>query len=540
MSLDVWPEGVVREYHDGGYWDDRTLSAVLGEHAASNPDGVAFYWGGGDPMTWSEYDRRASEVAAEIASLGFDRGTGIAVMLPDSPHLHAAFVGVERAGHFVAAIAHRAGLADIAEVLRRSESVALVTAETHGGQDSRELIGQLREDGKWLGAHLVIGEDGAIEGGRGPDRAALEAARPLTADELFLVNFTSGTTGTPKCVMHTQNRWKYFHTKATQFRADDVFMIGIPATGGFGLWMSHFSPLLLGAPAVLMESFSPAAMLAQIERYGVTVVVAVPTQMHMLMRSPALPEADLSTLRIVQSGGEHVPFEESARFEELTDAAVLQFYGSTEAGCVSGPTSADDTQERRLNTSGRPIAEMNLRLFDEAGNDVTASGRGRCGIRGPAMTPGYFGDPAATAELFRDDGWMVTGDVVEVDAEGYLHVVGRISDFIIRGGLNISAAAVEDAVRGHPRIAEVAAVRMPDPDMGERVCAFVSTVDGEPIELDQLRPHLVENQVTKSLWPERLVCLDELPVAAGGKLAKKRLEREIDSILERERAAASG
>jgi acyl-CoA synthetase len=539
--LDVWPEGVVREYHDSGYWDDRTLSEVLRGHAASNPDGVAFYGPDGEATTWSEYDRKADEVAAEIAGLGFDRGTGVAVMLPDSAVLHAAFVGVERAGHFVAAIAHRAGLADIAEVLRRSEAVALVTTETHDRQDTRSLVDQLRGDGRWSGAHLVIRDDGGIEGGNGSAGAALDEARPLTADELFLVNFTSGTTGAPKCVMHTQNRWKYFHTKAVQFRPDDVFLVGIPATGGFGLWMSHFSPLLLGAPTVLMESFSAEKMLAQIERHGVTVVVAVPTQMHMLMRSPALATTDLSTLRIIQSGGEHVPYEESARFEELTGAAVLQFYGSTEAGCVSGPTSADDTRERRLNTSGRPIPEMNLRLFDENGDDVTAQGRGRCGVRGPAMTPGYFGDPEATAELYRDDGWVLTGDVVEVDAQGYLHVVGRISDFIIRGGLNVSAAAVEDAVRSHPRIAEVAAVRMADPEMGERVCAFVSTVDGEPIELEELRPHLSANQVTKSLWPERLVCLDELPVAAGGKLAKKQLEREIDAILAREaKAAASG
>lgn len=530
MSLDVWPEEVIRDYYDNGYWDDRTLSQVLARHAASNPDGVAFYEAGGATMTWREYDQRAGQVAAVISSLGLERGAGVGVLLPDSALLHAVYVGVERAGHFVAAIAHRARIADIGEVLNRSGAVALVTGEVHRGGDARDLVERLRRDGRWSGTHLVVKDDGSVEGA--PDREATDDVRPLTADELFLVNFTSGTTGTPKCVMHTQNRWKYFHSKCVQFRANDVFLVGLPATGGFGLWTSHFSPLLLGAPTVLMESFSAEEMLAEIERRRVSVVAAVPTQMHMLMQSPALPRTDLSTLRIVESGGEHVPYEESSRFEEMTGAAVIQFYGSTEAGCVSGPTSADDTRERRLNTSGRPIPEMNVRLFDEDGNDVTAGGRGRCGARGPALTPGYFGDPEATEELYRDDGWLLLGDIVEIDDEGYLHVVGRISDFIIRGGLNISATAVEDAVRGHPRVAEVAAVRMPDPGMGERVCAFVRTTDGESIELEDLREHLSAAQVTKSLWPERLICRDELPVAEGGKLAKKQLEREIDSILE--------
>lgn len=539
MNLDVWPSELIEEYYREGHWDDRTLSSLVAAHAREKPDAPAFYDLDGGVMSWSGYDAQADRIASVVNSLGLERGIGIGVMLPDLPVLHATYVGLERSGHFVAAIASRAAKSDVAEVLRRTRAEALITLPAHRGKPASELIEDLRDEDGWTGVHIELTDDDILLDGKpADDSPAPKAERALGPDELFLVNFTSGTTGKPKCVMHTQNRWKYFHKKCRHFNESDVFLIGLPVTGGFGLWMSHFSPLLLGAPAVLMSTFTPEAMLAAIERWRVSVVAAVPTQMHMLMRCDALETTDLSSLRIVESGGEHVPYQESARFEEITGSYVIQFYGSTEAGCVSGPTLVEDSQERRLNTSGRPIPEMNVRLFDDEGNDVTASGRGRCGARGPALTPGYFEDEEATRQLYRDDGWLLLGDIVEIDDQGYLSVAGRISDFIIRGGLNISTSAVEDAVRGHPDVDDAAAVRMKDEIMGERVCVFAVTVPGKEVRLDELVAFLEERKVSKSLWPERLICRAELPQAEGGKVSKKQLEREIDDILQAELAAS--
>jgi acyl-CoA synthetase len=299
--------------------------------------------------------------------------------------------------------------------------------------------------------------------------------------------------------------------------------------GGFGLWMSHFSPLMVGAPTVVLPQFSPEATLAAVERQGATVLAAVPTQLNMLMHHPLMASTDFTSLRITHSGGEHVPLAEARRFELLTGSAVLQFYGSTEAGCVSGPTRASDTIEQRLGTAGRVIPEMNVRLFDPSGNDVTSSGRGQCAARGPALCPGYFDDEEANAVLYRPDGWLMLGDIVEVDAGGFLRVVGRASDFIIRGGLNISAPEVEDCVRRHPRVQQVAAVAMPDPIVGERVCAFVVTADGERLSLDELVGFLEQDEVPKYLWPERVECVAELPVAAG-KVAKAALRQQVRAL----------
>jgi acyl-CoA synthetase len=244
-----------------------------------------------------------------------------------------------------------------------------------------------------------------------------------------------------------------------------------------------------------------------------------------MQNDPYMKTADLTTLRIAQSGSERVPYKEAAEFEDQTGAIISQFYGSTESGCVSGPTVVEESQEVRLGTAGRMIPEMNIRLFDEDGRDVTADGRGQCGVKGPATCPGYFDDSQANARLFRSDGWLLLGDIVELE-NGYVKVVGRVSDFIIRGGLNISAGDVEDGVRRHSRVEMATAVSMPDPIMGERVCVYVVTTDRRALGLEDLREFLSGEGVPKSLWPERIEVVDELPVVSG-KVAKAELRHAI-------------
>jgi acyl-CoA synthetase len=192
---------------------------------------------------------------------------------------------------------------------------------------------------------------------------------------------------------------------------------------------------------------------------------------------------------------------------------VLQFYGSNETGALSG-TRLDDMREARLRTAGRVIEAMRVRLLSDSGQAACA---------GPATSLGYFADPEANERLFTPDGFMLTGDICTVDAAGYLRVVGRTSDFIIRGGKNISAAAVESHVGTHPAVALVAAVAVPDPTYGERVCAVVVLRPGAALDLDTLREHLAASGVSPENWPERLEIVDDLPRASGGKIAKGEL-----------------
>jgi acyl-CoA synthetase len=171
---------------------------------------------------------------------------------------------------------------------------------------------------------------------------------------------------------------------------------------------------------------------------------------------------------------------------------------------------------------------MHVRLFDDDGTDVTATGVGRSACKGPGITPGYYGNADANAKLFRPDGWMYLGDIVQIDEDGYLSVVGRTADFIIRGGHNISAPAVEEELLTHPRVAMAAVVGMADEIVGERVCAYVVTDDGADLELHDLTQFLAARGVSKSMWPERVVRIDELPRGSGGKVAKAELRADIE------------
>ena len=266
----------------------------------------------------------------------------------------------------------------------------------------------------------------------------------------------------------------------------------LPSPFGFGLWTAHFTPTILGAPCALLDRFTPEAALDAIDTFGVTVLAAVSTQFVMLLESAALAEHDLSSLRVLYTGGERVPADRAAAFEDRTGARVLQFYGSNETGALSATALTDDRRVR-LGTAGRVIPELHVRLLDpDTGADVTATGGpGVAACRGAVNCLGYWDDDAANAELLTADGWMRTGDLCTIAPDGVLTVVGRTSDFVIRGGKNISAAQVEAEVSTHPDVALCAAVAMPDPVFGERVCVYLELRPGRAApDVDGLRAHL--------------------------------------------------
>jgi len=226
------------------------------------------------------------------------------------------------------------------------------------------------------------------------------------------------------------------------------------------------------------------------------------------------------------TGGEAVPYERAAEFEETTGAKVLQFYGSNETGALSHTSYATD-RDTRLRTAGRIIDEMQVRLLDpETHRDVPEGvNEGQPACKGPATALGYWGDDAANTALFTEDGWMLMGDIVRIDG-GILSVIGRTSDFIIRGGKNISAPAVEAEIATHPSVGMVAAVAFPDPVFGERVCVYVELRSGAELTLDDIVEHLRSRSVSREWWPEHLVIVDELPRSSGGKVAKGELKAD--------------
>ena len=517
-------------YRAAGWWSDATLSEAVRRNADHAPDRCAFVDDPGVALTWREFDCSADALAKQLAGVGVQRGDRVAVWHGDSTAIHVLFVAIERCGAVVVGIGARAGTREAAAILRSSRPKLLISDRQRSDVATQAAAGVAAE---FLVPSLVLTHDAnfpRLEVDATPGAVRIECQRG--PDDVFLINSTSGTTGLPKCVVHTQNRWYYFHQKAVangELTSDDVFLPVIPTPFGFGLWTSHTTPIYLGATAVILKRFTPKATCEAIARHKITVLCCVSTQLTMLMADRACRDYDLSSLRVVFTGGEALPYRPAAEFEELTGAKILQFYGSNETGLLSA-TTVCDSRERRLRTGGRIVPEMAVRLFD-GDQDVTATGRGQPACRGPAASLGYLGG-IDHDQLFTRDGWMRMGDICEIDADGYLSVTGRTSDFILRGGKNISAAQVEDAAMTHPAIAIAAAVAMPDPVFGEKVCLYAELTDSQRIDLPELVEFLLAQGVSKELLPERFIVVDELPRSSGAKIAKGRLREDIRARME--------
>ena len=512
-------------FRAAGWWSDSTLSDAVRRNAAQSPDRAAYVDHPGMPLTWREFDHAASALAEQLAGVGVAPGDRVGVWHGDSAAIHVLFVAIERCGAVVVGIGARAGTREVAQILRSSRPKFLISDQQRFDVATQAAAGG---DADALVSLLTMGHEAdALRLNTGAEPKTVGVESQLGADDVFLINSTSGTTGLPKCVVHTQNRWYYFHQKAVAnglLTSDDIFLPVIPMPFGFGIWTSHTTPIYLGATSVILPRFTTRAACEAIVRHMATVLCCVSTQLTMLMADSACREYDLSSLRVVFAGGEALPYRPAAEFEALTGAKILQFYGSNETGLLSA-TTLDDPLPRRLRTGGRIVPEMSVRLFD-GDQDVTDTGRGQPACRGPATSLGYLGGTDHD-KLFTRDGWMRMGDICEIDPEGYLSVTGRTSDFILRGGKNISATQVEDAVTTHPVIAVAAAVAMPDPVFGEKVCVYAELADSQTIDLPELVEHLLALGVSKELLPERLIVVGELPRSSGGKIAKGKLRDDI-------------
>jgi acyl-CoA synthetase len=511
-------------YRAAGWWSDTTLSGCVTRNAASTPDKAAYVDFGTDrQLTWREFDYAATNLAHELVNLGVRPGERVAMWHRDDAAIHVLLLAIERCGASTVGLGARAGVREVAQILRTTQPILLVS-----DVDRFESATRAAADADPSLRVAALGSEALAIDVRPTTQ---RAPSPIGPDDVFLINSTSGTTGLPKCVVHNQNRWHYFHQKAVSnggLTGDDVFLPVIPTPYGFGIWTSHTTPMHLGATTVRIERFSATATCAAIQAHRATVLCCVSTQLAMIVADESCRGFDLGSLRIVFTGGEPLPYAQTARFEELTGATILQFYGSNETGMLSA-TSIHDPLHRRLRTAGRIVPEMQVRLFDGE-RDVTESGRGQPACRGPALSLGYLGGTDHD-QLYTKDGWMRMGDICELDSEGFLSLTGRTSDFILRGGKNISAVAVEEVVATHPAVAVAAAVAMPDPVFGERVCVYVELKLGRTLDLRALVEHMLTLGASKELLPERLEVLDELPRSSGGKVAKGQLRELIRSAV---------
>ncbi|MEY4228234.1 MAG: hypothetical protein RLZ84_826 [Actinomycetota bacterium] len=534
------PRDRAAEFEASGWWGNLSIADYIDQNVARSAHSPAFI-AGDEVLTWAEYSNYSSIFASSLIASGIGTDQKVAVMLPDGPSVHSAFVGTEKAGVVAVGIGPRAGDAEIEYLLRKTGATNFVTHAVVNGRPAEEVLTALRGRGVNIERHICVPdrsdstENINVNGSVAVDRAEVLhddiARRRLGPNDLWLLNSTSGTTGMPKCVTQYMQRWMAYHKMVEQLAevsSHDVMMSVVPAQFGFGLWTSHFTPTMLGIPCVVLPKFSPSAMITALEKNNVSLLAAVTTQFILMLNDPEVAAHDFSSLRVMWTGGETVPYARAAEFEERTGAFVLQFFGSNETGAVSA-TSIHDTRELRLSTCGKPIPVMETRLFHpDTGADITGTGQpGVPGVRGPVTCAGYYDDDVANDELYTPDGWMLMGDIVSIGDDGYLRVEGRKSDFIIRGGKNISARVVEEQVATHPAVALSAAVAVPDEVFGQRVGVYVVFHNGRTATEVELLAHLDAQGYSKEYFPEYFIIVDSLPMASGGKVAKGTLKDDV-------------
>lgn len=293
-------------YHAAGWWSDRTLSQTVRENAIAHPDKPAYVDYPDSTLTWNEFDCAALRLAAQLAGLGVRPGDRVAVWHGDTAAIHMLFVAVERCGAVVVGIGARAGSREATQILRVTEPRLLIS------DAARRSSAQATVSALTSGISALVLDGMSLDA----DTPSRPPAAGVGADDVFLINSTSGTTGLPKCVVHTQNRWHYFHQQAVAngaLNSDDIFLPVIPAPFGFGIWTAHTTPIYLGATTVLLEKFDAQAACEAIARHRVSVLCCVSTQLMMIMADGASRENDLSSLRVVFTGGEALPLSAGRR-----------------------------------------------------------------------------------------------------------------------------------------------------------------------------------------------------------------------------------
>jgi 2,3-dihydroxybenzoate-AMP ligase/mycobactin salicyl-AMP ligase len=366
-------------------------------------------------------------------------------------------------------------------------------------------------------------------------RDYLESFRP-DPDEICHLMPTGGTTGLPKLVPRTHNDWLCnieYRAKAWQRSPLDITLIATPITHNMAIEVSMNPSFLTGGKVVMIPSTRSREILEAIEKEKVTTTILAVAQVQQIVDFPELDQYNVSSLQVIATGGSYMPPELIRKVYNKLKCKFYNVYGSSEGPCTQ--TRYDDPEEVILHTVGWPVCPYDeFKLIDSDGNELPREKEGEMVARGPCIFRGYYKSEAENREAFTSDGFYRTGDIAKFDDEGRLIITGRKKDIIIRGGENISAKEVEELISGHPKVVQAAAVAMPDPILGERVCAFIKPRENENVTLEEIILYLKGKKTSVLYLPERIEVIEEMPLTNVGKVDKKRLREEIREKLRKE------
>jgi long-chain acyl-CoA synthetase len=476
--------------------------------AAQDPNGRAVADGSGS-LTNAEMLEAVQAVARRLRSSGIGPGDVVAVKLTNRIEFVLLLFAAWRLGATVTPV--NPSLTEVEVARQVADSGARLLVVEDGGRSAGGV------------ATLEIGDVNDAEPGPDPSPWADGAA-------LALLIYTSGTTGAPKGVMldHANlDAMAAMGREALEVGSNDRCLLILPLFHVNGIVVSVLIPLLAGASVVIAERFNPTTFFATIETERPTFFSAVPTIYSMLAALPDDVQPDTSSVRFAVCGAAPASAELLARFENRFGFPLVEGYGLSEGTCAStiNPVSG----VRKAGTVGLPFPGQELRIVDPDGNEVARGEPGEVVVRGPNVMRGYLGRPEDTAAVIIDE-WLHTGDIGKVDADGYLSLVGRSKEMIIRGGENIYPKEIEDVLAADPTVLEAAVVGVPDEVWGEVVVAFVQARPGSTIDVKELKQRCAES-LSGYKRPQTIHVLEALPKNAVGKLDKKSLRAELEAIV---------
>jgi fatty-acyl-CoA synthase len=508
--------------------------------------------------TWKELAQRVDALAAGFLALGLARGARIGVWSLNRPEWTLTQFAAAKAGLILVTINPAYRLSELEFVLAKVGCAAIVTATSFKTSNYMEMLNTLMPElaeappGDLHAARLphlraviqiggplcpgTIAFEDVTRMGAARHRDALAAlARTLQFDDAVNIQFTSGTTGSPKGVTLTHHNILnngYFVGRAMRLTERDRICIPVPLYHCFGMVMGNLASVTSGAAMVYPgEGFDPLATLETIAREKCTTLYGVPTMFIAELDHPEFSKFDLSSLRTGIMAGAPCPIEVMRRVnEQMNMRDVTIAYGMTETSPVSFQSATDDPLERRVSTVGCIHPHVEVKVVDLEGRVIPRGERGELCTRGYSVMLGYWDEPEQTADVLDANGWMHTGDIAIIDPEGYCNIVGRIKDMVIRGGENLYPRQIEEFLYRHPKIQDVQIFGVADDRYGEELCAWIRTRSGETLTAEEVR-NFCQGQIAHNKIPRYIEFVDEFPMTVTGKIQKFLMREAVEARL---------
>ncbi len=532
------PSALRERYVAEGWWTDETLGGFVDRRLRAAPDATVHIWSESRPWhgSYAEIHTDALRLVNALGAAGLEPGAVIAFQLPNWREAVVAFYGLAMGGYVLVPIVHIYGAKEVRFILDQSQARAYISADRFGHVDYLDIVDSARPDELAdLELHVVVGSPESAAAPRvrrvtwydfAGTPAPAEAIAPADADDVCVLAYTSGTTSDPKGVMHSHRTLlaELAHMRSW-ITPGSPNLMGSPVTHATGMLGAVLAPLDAGQNIHLIDRWDPTRVLQIMLDADVGAGTGAAVFLASILDHPGFTPEHADRIHRVGLGGAPVPVALAERAAAHA-IAIIRAYGSTEQPSVTGCTW-DDPVEKRHGTDGRPMTGVEIRMRSETGEEVAPGGPGEIWSRGPDLCLGYT-DQALTADAIDRDGWYRSGDMGVIDADGFLTITDRVKDVIIRGGENISASEVEEAIGVLAQVAEVAVVAAPDARLGEHVCAVVRLAPAvESIALGDLTDELERIGLARQKWPEELLIVDDFPRTPSGKVRKVDLRRQL-------------